>query len=491
MTGQPQRAGQFFIESLALVNQHQESIDIRELVQEFRLNESIHTKFCSATFGIADGIDLLKNYRLTGQEFIRVSIKQKEGMSDDAPKEFSIDKTFRIFKIDTIARPDERTQTYLIRCVEPRLYTCRRTRLSRVFRGSYDDILENIFVNYAKIKEEEFDHWEETEPQNIQYIAPNWTVGSVIDHCVNHASIGKDSVWRNGMFFYQTLNGGFRLKSIDKMFEDEFPIPFSMYPRNATDTDNMDLNAPGGLNSQIIAFEKPQMFDTLQGTVGGAYSSKLEAYDPVRKLSEDIVYDMEETFGRSDKHLSGHPLIHNSKEDGEYFLTTENQVDPATSPPITQLDNDLAPSEYNNDQREALVHSTYNMNHSWDDASDVDSDPLFKGVESKDNSMLERKALLETLEQHRVIVTIPLRTDMSVGTLIQLQLPAAQPPSKGDVSDKLNDDKYLITDMAIHGSPRLGIGEMTLECSKESFNDKIANVEPLAKVEATKSLPNS
>ena len=483
---QPQRAGQFFIESLALVNQHQESIDIRELVQEFKLNESIHNKFCSATFGIADGIDLLKNYRLTGQEFIRISIKQKEGMTDDAPKEFSIDKSFRIFKIDQLQRPDEKTQTYLIRCVEPRLYTCRRTRLSRVFRGSYDDILENIFVNYAKIKEEEFDHWEETEPQNIQYVAPNWTVGSVIDHCVNHASIGNDSVWRNGMFFYQTLNGGFRLKSIDKMFEDEFPIPFSQYPRNASDTENIDLNAPGGLNSQIISFEKPQVFDTLQGTVGGAYASKLEAYDPVRKLSEDIIYDMEETYSRSDKHLSGHPLIHNSEEDGEYLLTTENQVDPATSPPITQIDNDHSPNKY----YEALAVNTFNMNHSWDDASDLDADPLFKGVESKNNSMLERKALLETLEQHRCIVTIPLRTDLSVGTLIQLQLPAAQPSSKGDVSDKLNDDRYLITDMSINGSPNLGIGEMVLECSKESFNNKIASIEPLAKVEATASIPN-
>ena len=104
--------------------------------------------------------------------------------------------------------------------------------------------------------------------------------------------------------------------------------------------------------------------------------------------------------------------------------------------------------------------------------------------------MLERKALLETLEQHRCIVTIPLRTDLSVGTLIQLQLPAAQPPSKGDVSDKLNDDRYLITDISINGSPNLGIGEMVLECSKESFNNKIASVEPLAKVEVTKSIPN-
>ena len=37
-----------------------------------------------------------------------------------------------------------------------------RKRLSQVFSGSYDDILENILVNWAKIPVEEFDTWTET-----------------------------------------------------------------------------------------------------------------------------------------------------------------------------------------------------------------------------------------------------------------------------------------------------------------------------------------
>jgi hypothetical protein len=478
-------SGQFSVESIALVNQHQQSIDIRDLVQEFRLNESIHNKFCSATFAIADGIDLIKNFKMTGQEFIRISIKQKEGTPEepiaDAVSENSIDKTFRIFKIDNL-KQDVRNapmQMYLIRCVEPRLYTCRRTRLSRVFRGSYDDILENIFVNHAKIAIEEFDHWEETLPDNIQFIAPNWTVGSVIDHCLNHASKGNDSVWRNGMFFYQTLNGGFRLKSIDQMFQDEFPVTFSMYPRNAADVVGLDLNAPGGLNSQIISMEKPQIFDTLQGTVGGAYASKLEAYDPVRKLSEDASYDIEETFKRqSDKHLSKFPMLHIDKGKGEFFLTTENQTDPMIPPKITELDNDLAPNEYNHDQREALVVNTYSMNHSWDNASDITVDPLHRGVESKDNSRLERIALLETLEQNRCIITIPLRTDLSVGTIIKLEVPPQQPSVEGHKhTDQLNDNRYLITDIAVHAQPQKHRGHMVLECSKESYKKEPAKVE--------------
>ena len=149
---------------------------------------------------------------------------------------------------------------------EPILFNLIRTRLRRTLRGSYDDMLENVLVNEAKIPMEEFDHWEESTPDNFQFICPNWTVNKILDYCTQEANIGGDTNYKNGMFFYQTLNGGFRFKSIDSMFEHEFPVSFSMKPRNSSDLDDVDLNAPGGLNSTILSYRKPQMFDTLKDT---------------------------------------------------------------------------------------------------------------------------------------------------------------------------------------------------------------------------------
>ena len=42
------------------------------------------------------------------------------------------------------------------------------------------------------------------------------------------------------------------------------------------------------------------MFDTLKGTISGAYASHMKVYDPLRKLESEEVYDMEETFKRGD-----------------------------------------------------------------------------------------------------------------------------------------------------------------------------------------------
>ena len=108
--GAPLRQGEFLVESLALVNQFGETLDISGIVGEFELSESIHRKFSSGVVGIVDGLNLLKNYRFTGQEFIRISIKQKEGMGDTADAMYSIDKTFREFKADNISRQGEKIQ---------------------------------------------------------------------------------------------------------------------------------------------------------------------------------------------------------------------------------------------------------------------------------------------------------------------------------------------------------------------------------------------
>jgi hypothetical protein len=119
------------------------------------------------------------------------------------------------------------------------------------------------------------------------------------------------------------------------------------------------------------------------------------------------------------------------------------------------------------------------MRHSYDDNGDLNADELFRGKENRDNATLERIALKEILSQHRIIVTVPFRTDMNVGQIVQLSLPSAEPTSEQDTSDKLNDDRYLITDLKLVGDPTQLSGKMTMECVKESYMQKIETATPL------------
>ena len=467
------KAGEFSVESLAIVNQEDESVDITKHAIGVKLFESIYNKFTTGHVNVLDGLNILGNYKFTGQEFIRISVAQKEGIGQEPDKKFTIDKTFRIYKVENVKRPKEASQLFQLRFCDPRMFFCRKKRLSKMFRGSYEEMLQSALIEEANIKPQEFDWFEETEPKNLQFICPNWTVSKFIDYVVNEANIGEKAEWKNGMFFFQTLNGGFRFSSIDTMLKREFPVPFSYRPRNAEETSQLDLNAKGGLNSMIKSFYIPQQFDTLRGTAKGAYSSMQKTYDPIRKQEVEFVYDLEKTMERG-KHLSGFPLIRTGEM--ERSLTLENQIDPMISPAVTEVDIDFPPNE----SYDSNVRYDFTSSHLFDNEDTLGNDEVFQGYKSVDNARLERTALLEILQQNKIVVTIPMRTDLTVGNVIQLEIPQPEPTNK---EDKLNDGRYLITDLSISMSIPSKEGEMYLECVKESFAAKIADVKPLQEVE--------
>ena len=477
------QGGVFTIDAINLVNQEGESVDIQGLVLSFRLYESIYNKFVTGDISIIDGLDLLKNFKITGDEYIRIAVKQIEGMGEEASKEFTVDRDLKVYKITAVNRVDQSTQSYVLKVCDPRMFTARNTRVSRVMRGSYDKMLQNVLINEGHMETEEFVHWEDTKPENQQMVVPNWTIDKFIDFTVNNADKGLEekAVYKNGMFFYQTLNGGFTFKSIDSMFQEEFPLTFSYGSRQAdTETAEVDANAAGGVNTVVEAIEVPQRANTLQGMVGGAFASTQITYDPIRKVDEIDLYSIDELFSRNaENHLSGNPMIRTGDQNEvfEKVLTTENVVDAEVSPPVTEVDVD-ANLGYKYD---ALKLYDTKMVHSFDNADKLETDESFKGWSAKvDTGKLERRAMLEILQQNRIIVTVPLRTDLSVGTIIELDIPPPQSSTGGvDISDKMNDNRYLITDVCVHAVPSDKVEKLYLECVKESFAKKIADYTPL------------
>ena len=436
--------GEFVVEAFTLINQYNESLEITNMVMGFKLYESIFNKFVTGEVSIADGLNLPKNFRLTGQEYIRISIKQKEGNDEEAEEAFSIDKTFRIYKLDNIIRVDEITQSYVLRICDPRMFYARKKKISQTLRGRYDQILQNALIDVGKFKVEEFDAWEQTKPDNKQLICPNWSVAQLTDYIVNNSQVGESHAFKNDMFFYQTLNGGFRFQSFDSMCTQEFPIPFSNIPRNTSQTEDENLNAPLGLNSAILVYKKPQMFDTLQGTVGGAYASTLKVYDPIRKLEEENIYDLESSMKKGN-HVSGHPMLY--VDDLERVLTAGEVTEMTTSPEVSETDVDIQPTQ----EFGGVIINDYHNQHSFDNATSLSDPEVFESRKLNDSGVLERRALLDILQQHRIQVTIPLRTDLSVGMIIKFVMTTPETMGEGDKADKVNDDRYLITDLAVEG----------------------------------------
>jgi len=128
----------------------------------------------------------------------------------------------------------------------------------------------------------------------------------------------------------------------------------------------------------------------------------------------------------------------------------------------------------------ASTHRGFNANHIFDNTG-VGEQASFNGIDANNTAMLERMSLMSILRQHVTKVIIPLRTDLSVGTIVQLKLPVPELQKSKVIEDEVNDDRYLITSLNVFGNTQTGTGELHFECVKESFAKNIADANPLSK----------
>ena len=479
--------GELVVDALTIVNPEKESIDITALTSNITIFEAIDKPFLSGRITIVDGLDILKNYKIVGQESLTIKIRQAEGQGEYSTPDFSIDKVFRIYMVTDVQKNSQNTMTYVIHFIDPKFFTCQKTVVSQTLRGTYSGMLIKVLQEYAgfnKLPKTAYDKWDESEPEYNQFIIPNWNINRFINYVCANAELKGNKSFKNSMFFYQTLNGEFRFDSFQSMTAREFPLRFSHMPRNAGPSEDTSINAEDvGLNTQILNIEVPQRFNTMKGLMGGAYSSKLSTYDPVRKLVEENVYSISKVFerGNDDGHVSKHPLIRTA--DMETTYRAEELMSVEESPDFSEEFVDLPPDA----SYEANRFYKVNMTNSFSDeaklvdATEGKSITQQKGQEYRDTGHLERAALLSLFEQSQVIATIPFRSDITVGTIINLDIPTAEKKTDDMPGDEMLDGRYLIGKITYQISPLRGVGSITMQAIKESYGVDIKEYRPLEK----------
>ena len=477
--------GELVVDSISIVNAEQESIDVLGLSTNITIFEAIDKHFLSGRITLVDGLSLIKNYKLSGQESITIKIRQAEGRGEFSEPDFSVDKVFRIYSVTDIRRPSQNQEIYTLHFIDPKFFTCHKTTVSKTLRGSYSGMLLKVLeeeAGFKKLPKTAYDKWDESEPEYNQFILPNWNINKFIKYCCDNADLKGNKTFKNSMFFYQTLSGEFRFDSFQSMTSREFPLTFTSMPRSNVDQTNRDVNEEGvGVNTQILQYKIPQRFNTMRGLVNGAYSSKMKTYDPVRKLEEENVYSISEVFqrGNDEGHVSSHPLIRTS--DYETIYKADELISSTTSPDVSEEFVDLPPDQ----SYDALTLYRVNMTNSFSDeaklvdASEGKQITQQKGQEYRDTGDLERKALLSLFEQNLISATIPFRSDISVGTVVNLQIPTAEMKDDSTGNDKLMDGRYLIGKMTYSISPMENMGTCTMQCIKESYGADLKEYQPL------------
>ena len=253
--------GDFALKEVRLYNISQtENYDIKALVQEVNLYESIFASALQATLLIEDiGQNLISTLPIIGQE--RVEIKISSGS-----KTYRLN--FYIYRIDGRTM-SEKAQTYIMNCVSLEGLRNENYRVCERVDGIRAEELIEEKLKADGFTSKKFVYDETKEPFDM-YV-PNWRMFDLFQWlCKRSVPLHKkDSV---GFLFYETFDG-FNFRSIDSLFDEpQYPDDSSVYKYFQGNQKSPDKENDEESKYRIMNYASPKMFDLYDDLRRGAFS---------------------------------------------------------------------------------------------------------------------------------------------------------------------------------------------------------------------------
>lgn len=289
-------------------------VDIRELVQELSLYESIVTTTLTAELVISDSTNILSNYPLVGQEKVIIEI----GSGD---KIYTL--PYHIFRIDSRVL-SEKQQAYIIHLMAFEGMANEIVRISERIDGKKpEDAIKDLIKERLKSNKKFFSD-ESLYP--IDMVVPNWRIFDFSVWLGKRTSSTKhpDSV---GYLFYETYEG-YNFYSIDELIKKRSINEGEPYTYVQG---NLPGNNPELESRRIKSFSSTHVFDVLEDVRMGALCHTEIRLDfnnrkkKVYKNSVDTFYDSSEHLGDTRPYHSG-PLKLNQNPSRVIYRPMLNQI---------------------------------------------------------------------------------------------------------------------------------------------------------------------
>ena len=126
------------------------TIDIKELMVELNVYESIYANSIYGNIVIADVANHIQNMPIIGQEMLQFKFS-----TDDSPQNEEIDFTThfaRIYKVSDQVRTAERQQVYTVHFTSQEALTNQKERVMQAYEGTTDQIVQRILSDVIKTK---------------------------------------------------------------------------------------------------------------------------------------------------------------------------------------------------------------------------------------------------------------------------------------------------------------------------------------------------
>ena len=434
--------GQVIINEIVLISGKGVALGITDYLVELNLYESIFNPVVTGSILLSDSTNLISLFPLIGEEFLKIDIKTPS--LDDSQ---SIYKTFRINSIlnKTYAK-DGSTLIYELGLTSVEAFQDSINPIFKSFEGTPGEIIQKIYTDYLQVDRNILVNTNNNQnktpltileyPTNfIKFVSPGWTP----IQCINWiASKSLPSNKKAANYLFWETTKGFFFGSTEKIFSRINSAFAGTYVYSETYINTLGIDEKSLGMYAIRSLKIDQTMDQLDNTRMGYLASTLYDIDLYNKNYNMVKYDHALEFSNY-SHLNGDTPMFDK----------------------TTLRNPLSYIEFN--------YSSPKLHNSAE--NNFDQMPKFMFGNRRSN-MLE-------LNNFKMEITIPGRTDLEVGNIVGITFPKSPgaPLTKESKSDSKRDElysgNYLVTNLAHKINPKTHY--ITMNVLKDSFNTKSYN----------------
>jgi hypothetical protein len=409
------KAGDIQIEALEIITATNKTIDIRAQLIELNIFEDLYTDVLSGTILIQDSFNFIINLPMVGEEQIHIKVR-----TPSLNNKQSIDRIFAIYKVSDKFLKD-RSLIYQIHFISVEAIADANKAVSRAFSGRVSDLIQDVLRKPIFLGTEKTLAIEDTS-NSVQFIPAFWSPFKTISYLTKR---GMNNGNNPGFLFYET-NKNFVFASTDSLLSQKPMFEYKYSETSARDGSGTDFEEA---YKKILAFRSDTVFDYLDRLHSGMYASKISLINPINKSMEVVTNNYLKDFDKY-KHLDKYPLA------SKIISGAQNS--------------NLIFEEY-----VPLVYDTKDARSSqW---------------------KIQRRMIMAQLNAVKFEIEVNGRTDIEVGKVVSITMPAFTAINEGDrareTTDTYYNGNYLIT--AINHRIGPASHRMIMEIVKDTFGTKI------------------
>ena len=272
--------GTYQLISVQLTMNDESSIEIKSLISEIVINESLFKPSIEVELKVVDGFDLFQKSHLSGGEKIQIKIKRTD--KEQGTNQFNI--TCFVAEIFDHSKPKIGVQFYRITCLSEHAFVSNTKRISRAFNGNINALVRDICTNDLKFIG--ISNFSDKNVPAISGIYPNLKPLDAITWLLRNSDDDETP-----FFFYETLQGGLQFNSYNQLLEQETYKVYNNTPFFLTEFETPEHFKEA--SAKIIDMTSDFNMSKFRQINDGAFASKVHTIDIANKKYDVIDFDQE------------------------------------------------------------------------------------------------------------------------------------------------------------------------------------------------------